>query len=51
MVDPERLRRVLQRVTVHRYAEVDDRLTVEHLREVTVLRRFVGAMVALADQR
>ncbi|MBW3611010.1 MAG: DUF86 domain-containing protein [Actinobacteria bacterium] len=47
MVAAVRFRNLL----VHRYAEVDDRLTVEHLREVTVLRRFVAAMVALADQR
>jgi uncharacterized protein YutE (UPF0331/DUF86 family) len=36
---------------VHRYAEVDDDLTVGHLAELDALRRFVVSMVVLADQR
>jgi uncharacterized protein YutE (UPF0331/DUF86 family) len=35
---------------VHRYAAVDDDLTVGHLAQVEALRRFVAAVVALADQ-
>ena len=35
---------------VQRYAEVDDVLAIGHLSEVEPLRRFVAAMVTLADQ-
>lgn len=35
---------------VHRYAAVDDDLTVGHLAQVEALRRFVAAVVAFADQ-
>lgn len=35
---------------VHRYAAVDDELTVGHLAQVEALRRFVAAVVALADR-
>lgn len=37
----------LRNVLVHGYAEVDDRLVVDHLANLPALRRFVAAMTAL----
>ncbi|MDQ3304713.1 MAG: DUF86 domain-containing protein [Actinomycetota bacterium] len=36
---------------VHRYAEVDDQLTVGHLTGVEELRHYVAALVTLVDER